>query len=610
MFGGSTQKKKKSRNINPLLNILAPPGISIKSNLIDYGDKKAKIIGISKFPQTEDVGYLSRITNLQNTVVNIHYDPVDNGGLLEAINKIISQREEEKRNSTDNITKTRCQITIDNANKLLQKIEQDNESVGQMDTLIMALADDSAGLENMTRKVGACASSIKSNVRSLSNLQKQCFQNLAPFCTKNQKIADVFGKIVPLSSFVGGFPFGTTGFNDGQGYYIAKDVNNSLIVLDIWRRVGDRTSANLVCTGKPGQGKSTVIKMFLLNEYARGTKIICIDPEREYKEMAETLNGDWINCSGGKKNKINPFEILKAPKDENESELSPLAKHMESLEAFLRLYNREIDESTFAFLKKNILACYAKFGITFETNVENLKSSDYPTFSDLYNYIKENGEDTSLSRSALDAIEDVSNGADKFLWNGVTNLKVNKTDSRGREIEEELSSNFIVFDTKDLQNATDSKKSTQYYNILRYAWNIIEQNRKERVILVCDEAYLMIDKFVPQTLVFLRNASKRIRKYEGGLFIISHDLCDFLDPAIKQYGQAILSNATYKVLCGTDGQNLKDEVDIFSLTEPEKELLEEQKRGHALFIAGSSKIHANFVIDEELLSLMGSAGGR
>ena len=609
MFGGTTQKKKKSRNINPLLNILAPPGISIKSNSIDYGDKKTKIIGISKFPQTEDVGYLSRITNLQNTVVNIHYDPVDNGGLLEAINKIISQREEEKRNSTDNITKTRCQIAIDNANKLLQKIEQDNESVGQMDTLIMALADDSAGLENMTRKVGACASSIKSNVRSLSNLQKQCFQNLAPFYTKNQKIADVFGKIVPLSSFVGGFPFGTTGFNDGQGYYIAKDVNNSLIIADLWRRVGDRTNTNLVCTGKPGQGKSTIVKLFLLNEYARGTKIICIDPEREYKGMAETLNGDWINCSGGK-NKINPFEILKAPQDEDESELSPLAKHMESLEAFLRLYNREIDESTFAYLKKNILACYAKFGITFDTNIENLKSSDYPTFSDLYNYIKENGDDTSLSRSALDAIEDVSNGADKFLWNGYTNLKINKTDSRGKEVEEELSSNFIVFDTKDLQNATDSKKSTQYYNILRYAWNIIEQNRKERVILVCDEAYLMIDKFVPQTLVFLRNASKRIRKYEGGLFIISHDVCDFLDPAVKQYGQAILSNATYKVLCGTDGQNLKDEVDIFNLTEHEKELLEEQKRGHALFIAGNSKIHANFVIDEKLLSLMGSAGGR
>ena len=47
------------------------------------------------------------------------------------------------------------------------------------------------------------------------------------------------------------------------------------------------------------------------------------------------------------------------------------------------------------------------------------------------------------------------------------------------------------------------------------------------MLLICDEAYLMIDQKVPQSLVYLRNVMKRARKYEGALAIISHSIVDF-----------------------------------------------------------------------------------
>lgn len=64
-----------------------------------------------------------------------------------------------------------------------------------------------------------------------------------------------------------------------------------------------------------------------------------------------------------------------------------------------------------------------------------------------------------------------------------------------------------------------------------------EPDRTERTLLICDEAYLMIDPKVPQSLIFLRNVEKRARKYEAGLVIISHSVVDFLAPEIKMYGQ-------------------------------------------------------------------------
>ena len=49
--------------------------------------------------------------------------------------------------------------------------------------------------------------------------------------------------------------------------------------------------------GNSGVGKSTAIKHILLSEYMKGTRIIVIDPESEYKELCQNLNGDWINAA-------------------------------------------------------------------------------------------------------------------------------------------------------------------------------------------------------------------------------------------------------------------------------------------------------------------------
>ena len=74
---------------------------------------------------------------------------------------------------------------------------------------------------------------------------------------------------------------------------------------------------------------------------------------------------------------------------------------------------------------------------------------------------------------------------------------------------------FICLDTNALQETSDSIKRTQYFNLLTYCWEQMSRNREERVLLICDEAYLMIDQKVPQSLVYLRNVMKRARKYEG-----------------------------------------------------------------------------------------------
>ena len=102
----------------------------------------------------------------------------------------------------------------------------------------------------------------------------------------------------------------------------------------------------------------------------------------------------------------------------------------------------------------------------------------------------------------------------------------------------------------------------------------------------------------------------QIAKNEAGLAIISHSVVDFLAPEVKMYGQALLDIPCYKILMGCDGKNLQETKDLYNLTDAEQELLESKRRGHALFIIGSKRLHVNFEIPAYKFSYMGKAGGR
>jgi hypothetical protein len=205
---------------------------------------------------------------------------------------------------------------------------------------------------------------------------------------------------------------------------LAKDSSGGLVVVDLWKRGGDRNNSNIVVMGVAGVGKSTAVKHIALSEYMKGTKIIFIDPESEYKELCKLLNGDWINAGGGSNGKINPLQIRPAPRDdENEefplykdegNDMSDMALHLKNLEIFFNLYIPDLTMMQKAVLKQCLIELYNQFHIT---------------------------------------------------WT---------------------------------------------INLLSWCWEQMSKDRTERVLLISDECYLMIDPNVPLNLVFLRNVEKRV----------------------------------------------------------------------------------------------------
>ena len=51
-----------------------------------------------------------------------------------------------------------------------------------------------------------------------------------------------------------------------------------MVILDLWKRGGDRTNSNFVILGISGMGKSTVIKNIVLSEYMMGDEDTPLGP--------------------------------------------------------------------------------------------------------------------------------------------------------------------------------------------------------------------------------------------------------------------------------------------------------------------------------------------
>ena len=478
-----------------------------------------------------------------------------------------------------------------------------------MSLTVMPVAQDEAAFSKICRRVESAFSVQKCKVRTLANLQKEGFQSISPTYPANGTVDSIVSRIIPMSTFVGGFPFASSGYSDGRGYYFAKDSSGGLVILDPWTRGNDRTNSSFVVMGVAGIGKSTVVKHIMLSEYMKGTKILCIDPESEYKDMCRNLGGNWLNAGGGRNGRSNLLQIRPAPRDdEDETDklytdegngMSDMALHIKTLEIIFSLYLPSLSDMQKAVLKQTVIELYNQFGIFWDTDIRQLKATDFPIMEDLHSLIEKKAEanpDNPVFRDLAMLLYDAAKGSDSFLWNGHSTL--------------EADSHFVCLDTHSLQNAADNIKRTQYFNLLTWCWEQMSNNRGERVLLVCDEAYLMIDPQVPQSLAFLRNVEKRSRKYESALAIISHSVVDFLAPEIKMYGQALLDIPCYKILMGCDGKNLQETTDLYNLTDAEQELLESKRRGHALFLVGSKRLHVNFEIPAYKFAYMGKAGGR
>ncbi|MCL2076857.1 MAG: type IV secretion system DNA-binding domain-containing protein [Oscillospiraceae bacterium] len=588
---------------------ITPMGLEFRRNDVILGENLSRIYAIVKYPNEVDYGWYGRLTNIPGTVVSIGYTPLDNGEFIANLSRTINTYRGIADSTKDPLEKQRKNKSADDAERIMQQIDQSNEVVGDFCTLIMVLSRDETDFKEKCNRVESITNTIGCKVRILSGQQKEAYQHICPTYQCVKSIAEIANRPYLISTFIGGFPFSSSGFCDETGFYLGKNANGGIILFDPWQK-DVRGNSNITIIGASGMGKSTALKHIMMSEYARGTKIIVIDPESEFWEICKhkDINGEWIDVAGGRGGMINPLEVRPAPRDDKDEEqkdgnldsIGDLEMHLKTLEVFFKLYIPSLTDRHVAVLNKSLLRMYNNMGFEMGTDLSKKRSEEYPVMSDLLETVKREKATAKAHADIYDdlelLLESAANGADKGLWNGHTTLS-------GK-------SNFICLDTMRVVQMGRNITSAQYFNVLSWCWEQMSRDRNERVMLVADECWLMIDPSCPQSLEFLRNAEKRARKYEASVVVSSQNIIDFLDPAVKRCGQEIIDMPSTKIIFGFDGKSFEEVVDIFNLNKAQSDLISSKRKGTALMRVGAQSIRIDFRFSDGRLKSFGKGGGK
>ena len=157
----------------------------------------------------------------------------------------------------------------------------------------------------------------------------------------------------PLSSI---FPFVSFDLTSNDSIlYGINTHNNSLVLFDGFQL----ENYNAVVFGKSGGGKSYLVKLEILRSLIFGAQIMIIDPEDEYKYLAETVGGTSIKISVTSDQHINPLDLPVPNPDESSADV--FRSHILDLTGLLRLILGNLTPEESAILDEALIQTRVKF---------------------------------------------------------------------------------------------------------------------------------------------------------------------------------------------------------------------------------------------------------
>lgn len=537
------------------------------------------------------MGWLAKLTEDVGAIFSINIEPIDNAQLIEHLDARIRDATSLSKIAKNESIKQVREAEVKEASEIISRMINNNEVVSYLTIYICVSAQNEQDLISKCKEVERVVQKLKLKIRPITNfLLKSGFKAVAPFFTIQKDLTEYFKRNILTSTFTGGFLFNTNTFIDKNGYCFGINQNGGIIVFNIWKKDYDRTNSNMVIVGSSGSGKSLATKHIIYNELPR-TKLLIIDPEAEYTYLAKNLKGKIIECGGSNSGyTLNPLQV-RINKDDEEN-LNALAIHFQFLHTFFEILFPSLTDIEFSMLDKVLEELYLKFNITTNTDISKIENTEFPLLEDLYYLLEDKNKEEYKPEyeKLLSLIRPISIGQASSLWNGYTDITVD--------------TGLTVFNTKNMQEFQIQYKRAQYYNMMSFAWEIISKNKDEFDCLIADECHVLVDQNIPQTLEYVRNISKRARKYNSSIIVITQSIEDFLNEKIKLYGQSLLANSTYKLFFKMDGQDLRDVVKVFNLSKKEEELIYNARRGECLLSAGNRKIFVNVKVPHKELQVI------
>ena len=114
-----------------------------------------------------------------------------------------------------------------------------------------------------------------------------------------------------------------------RGVYIGRDIHGGSFVYDPWvlYAAGVLNDANMLVIGRPGHGKSALVKSWMYRSRVFGRTCELIDPKGEYAPLVKALGGQVLTFTPGGTTRLNPLTRL-GSREMREGLLEAIARAM------------------------------------------------------------------------------------------------------------------------------------------------------------------------------------------------------------------------------------------------------------------------------------------
>ncbi len=547
-------ERNYKKDITTIRDLISPSSVIIDSKQMELGTKLIRSFFVLTYSRIITSGWLEGVINADIPLdLSIFIYPQDSSDVLKdlkgKVGKIQAslQINAEKGMARDPALETAYR----DVEALRDAIQQGVEKFFKIGVYIQVYADNQDQLERNSQFVESMFDQQNIIIKRAALQMDDGFNACLPILKDDLYVYSNMNTS-PLSAC---FPFVSSDLSSNTGIlYGINRHNSSLVIYDRF----DLENANSVVFATTGAGKSYTVKLEILRSLMMGISVIVIDPEQEYKMLADTVGGAYINMSLNSSNRINPFDLPKPMPGESVADI--LRSATIDIIGLINLMLGKMTPQETSVMERAISECYAKRDITPQTDIS---TATPPTMSDLVEILNGIVGGESLAQRLYRYTEGTFSG----IFNQQTNINV--------------FNEFVVFNIRDLQ---DELRPIAMYVLLKYVWNEIRTTLKQR-ILVCDEAWIMMQ--YEDSAKFLFGLVKRARKYYLGVTTITQDVSDFLN---SPWGKPIVTNAAMKILLKQSPTSIDLIGETFNLTSGEKQVLLESEVGQGIFFAGTRHV--------------------
>lgn len=607
--------KAKEEECDNFLSMVSPSVLDFKHpNYFICGNTFRCVWAIREYPaETEQLAILRELGEKSGVTLHIYLRPVSPTEEDKIIRAAERRNHHKRINARDEKDKVSADMNMQDVRTLITQGLRNKETLMHCAVFFELIASSYDDLLRLQNEIVSICTRSKLVCDKLWLRQLDGFLSVMP--SGGNRFSSEFERVIPTGSVGNLYPISYSGKTDSHGMFIGEDVNGTNIIIDFDARLESKTNGHILILGNSGEGKSYLLKIIITNKRQLGKKIYIIDVDNEYKDLVTRLGGSYLDMMGGRFF-INVLEpriwtdnpITNSGDEDFREEYIPMAfrqttrlsQHIAYLRDFFRSY-KDFPTEQLDTLEILLEKLYVQFHISDSTDFDQLKPTDYPILSDLFQ-LAENELETydesknqlytkDVLRSLTLGLRSICVGSESKFFNGHTNVS---------------NADFIDFSVAGMMDTNENLKNAMFLNI--FSWMSHKFLTEGDTDLIIDELHMFVTNKI--AVNYMRSFMKRGRKRNSDVITASQNVEDMLLPEIIEYTKPLFSIPTHSFLFNP-GQNVDVKAFQQALNVPDSEwnLIKAPHQGYCLFRSGNERYHLHVITPDYKAALFGKAGG-